>query len=296
MTQTFITWFVPLMYVGCFGGMAYVILRAAVAGAEAYADEYTTDTSRQMEDIFLFIPAQRVRQMAWGAAATGFILVFLVAADLGSLTGVIRGVLAGMIGAVAAFFAPRWGVQILKKRRLMRFNEQLVDALINMSNALKAGFSITQAFEAVVKEGHNPIAQEFAVFLQQLRVGVRFDEAMVNMEKRVNSEDLSLMIRAVEVARITGGNLTEVFESIARTIRERMRIEGRIRSLTAQGRLQGVIVSLMPVFLAIAISVIEPEMMRAFIRSWPGAIVILTVVMMDVAGWLVIRKIIRIDV
>jgi tight adherence protein B len=140
-------------------------------------------------------------------------------------------------------------VRRLRARRLAAFNLQLVDALVSMSNALRAGFSIQQAFESIVKEGKKPIAQEFSVFLQQMRIGVRFEDALKNLEERVGSEDLTLMVRAVEIARQTGGNLTETFDRIADTIRERSRIEGRIKALTAMGRLQGIVVGLIPVFL-----------------------------------------------
>ena len=116
------------------------------------------------------------------------------------------------------------------------------------------------------------------------------------MDQRVVSEDLTLMIIAIETARQTGGNLTEVFEKIAATIRERMRIQGRIRSLTAQGRLQGIIVGSMPLLLMLAMTGIDPIMMKAFFTSHAGWFMLGVVVVFEVLGALVIRKIIRIQV
>jgi tight adherence protein B len=165
-----------------------------------------------------------------------------------------------------------------------------------MSNALKAGFSIQQAIELVVREGESPIAQEFGMFLHQTRVGMRMEEAMESMQTRVGSDDLALMIGALETARQTGGNLTEVFEKIAHTIRERMRIEMRIRTLTAQGRLQGLIVGAMPLLLGVALFFMDPGMMLAFLRSGFGISILLGVLVLETIGALVIRKIIRIDV
>jgi tight adherence protein B len=173
---------------------------------------------------------------------------------------------------------------------------QLVDALSNMSNALRAGFSINQSFETVVQNGENPIAQEFEVMLQQLRLGMGFNEAMQSMEQRVGSEDLNLVITTIDIARKTGGNLTEVFDRISLTIRERMRIENRVRTLTAQGRLQGIIVGTMPIALAIILTVVKPGMMLPFFQSRAGIISIIAVIIMLVCGGLLIRKIIRIDV
>ena len=165
-----------------------------------------------------------------------------------------------------------------------------------MSNALKAGFSITQAFESVVKDGENPIAQEFDVFLQQTRIGVTFSDALDNMDQRVGSNDLTLVVQAIEAARKTGGNLTEVFEKISATIRERMRIEGRIRTLTAQGRLQGIIVSIMPIVIGVALMIVDPQMAAPFFQSAAGFFVMAAVAVLIALGGLVIRKIVNIDV
>jgi tight adherence protein B len=176
------------------------------------------------------------------------------------------------------------------------FNSQLVDTLVNMSNALKAGFSITQAIEAVVNEGEQPIAQEFGLFLQQTRVGVTFSEALENLDRRVGSQDLTLVVQAIEAARRTGGNLTEVFEKIAATIRERMRIEGRIRTLTAQGRLQGLVVSIMPVIIGVAMMLVDPGLAGPFFRSSAGLFVGLAAACLIGLGALVIRKIVNIDI
>lgn len=283
-------WLIPLLFMVSFGGMAYILLGALYSGAESYSGEYAADTARQFEDMFLFIPPERIRRIAWSGAVAFFVAGFLLAG------GGFAGLAAGTIAGAALFFAPRRLISILRARRLYRFNLQLVDALVHMSNALRAGFSIAQAFESAVKEGLNPIAQEFSVMLQQVRVGVRFEDALVNLEQRVKSEDLTLMIRSIEIARLTGGNLTEVFDKIAGTIRERMRIEGRIRSLTAQGRLQGIVVGVMPILLGFAVMAIDPRMMRAFLDSPVGLVVLALVAVLELAGALVIRKIIRIEV
>lgn len=291
-----VEWLIPLLYLVSFTGLAYVVLRALRSGVQSYAGEYTTATAQQFEDIFLFIPPERIRQIAWASAGACFSLFFFLTADLSSFGGLVRGAVIGSIAGGLALFAPRLVVQFLRQQRLRLFNQQLEDALMTMSNALKSGFSIAQAFEAVAKEERNPISQEFSVMLQQTRVGVRFEDALINLEKRVCSEDLTLMIRSIEIARISGGNLTEVFEKIGETIRERLRIQLRIRTLTAQGKLQGIVVGCMPIFLGIALFVIDPRMMRLFLSSNVGLIVLGAVAVLEIAGALMIRKIIRIDI
>lgn len=289
-------WLIPALFAVCFGSLSYVLLAALREGSQSYAAAYEADTARDMADMFLFIPPRRILDMARIAAATCFILFFLLAGDLSTGPGIAVGTICGLIAAALALNAPRIALRFLKARRIRMFNEQLVEALSTMSNALKAGFSIQQALETVVKQGKNPIAQEFGVFLQQTRVGVRFEDALAQLGDRIASEDLTLMISAIEIARRTGGNLTEVFDKIAATIRERARIEGRIRSLTAMGRLQGIVVGAMPALLLLALSMMEPKMIKTFVTSLPGIITLVVVVLLEIAGALVIRKIIRIKV
>jgi tight adherence protein B len=277
------------------GGLTYFILQSFHAAAQDYAAAYAETATRQMEDLFLFIPARRVLELASASAAVCFLIGFLLVGGVGSRDFLI-GAAFGVLCSVAGWNIPRTVLKIMKKRRLQRFNLQLVDSLVNMSNALKAGFSIQQALELVVREGQNPIAQEFSTFVHQMRVGVRMEEGLQSLQARVGSDDLALMVSAVEIARQTGGNLTEVFEKIAHTIRERLRIEQRIRTLTAQGRLQGVVVGAMPFLLGLAMFFLDPAMMAAFFHSWLGLTIMIAVGVLEILGILVIRKIIHIDV
>ncbi|MBN2703467.1 MAG: type II secretion system F family protein [Pontiellaceae bacterium] len=276
--------------------MSYVLLRALREADQSYASEYTVNTTRQLEDMFLFISPQQMLFISRTVALFVFMLFFFAAGGFQSARALIQGVVIGAIGAAAALLGQRVFIKVLRIRRLERFNHQLVNALNSMSNALKAGFSIQQAFETVVSEGQNPIAQEFGMFLQQLRVGVRFEEALADMDGRIGSEDLTLMTQAIEIARQTGGNLTEVFDRIAETIRERQRIEGKIKALTAQGKIQGRVVGAMPFILAFVLYLMDKEMMLAFFRSTGGIIIVILILVMQFFGALLIRKITNVDV
>ncbi|MBR0057231.1 MAG: type II secretion system F family protein, partial [Kiritimatiellae bacterium] len=156
--------------------------------------------------------------------------------------------------------------------------------------------SITQAFESVVENAEKPIAQEFRVFLQQQRVGISFSAALEALSRRVGRDDLDLVCSAMEIARRTGGNLTEIFDKIALTIRERMRIERRVMTLTAQGRMQGLIVGSMPFIVGAGMAVMRPEIMMPFLRSPQGLAAVAAVLVLVALGAAVIRKIVRIDV
>jgi tight adherence protein B len=295
-TLTLIAWLAPLLFAISIGGLTWVIVNAVMSGSEAYNGAYSESTAREFEDVFLFIPPKRLEELRWAASAVIFLLAFMVTGSFSSATGFAIGFVIGLVLAGIALYIPTWTLSFLRMRRLSKFNSQLVDTLVSMSNALKAGFSIAQAFESVAKDGEQPIAQEFDVFLQQTRVGVSFSDGLTNMDERVGSLDLTLVVMAIETSRKTGGNLTEILGSISRTIRERMRIENRIKSLTAQGRLQGIVVGAMPIVIAIAMLIVDPETMKPFLYSMTGLAVMATVVVLITLGGLMIRKIINIDV
>ena len=184
----------------------------------------------------------------------------------------------------------------LDGKRREAFNQQLPQALATMSNALRAGFSISQAFDSVVEQGEKPMSVEFEILQQQLKIGMSFEDALESMSQRVGSDDLTLVTTAILIARKTGGNVTEIFDKISETIRGRMRIERKVKSLTAQGRLQGIIVSAMPLFLGLVMTLIKPKMMIPFLTSATGVLAVLAMMALITVGWLMIRKIIKIDV
>ena len=186
----------------------------------------------------------------------------------------------------------RW----LDERRRNKFNMQLPEALATMSNALRAGFSISQAFDSVVEQGENPMSEEFAILQQQLRIGMSFEDALDSMSERVGSDDLTLVTTAILISRKTGGNVTEIFDKISDTIRGRMKIERKVKTLTAQGRMQGMVVSAMPVFLGVIMVIVKPELMIPFLCSGIGMISVLAMTVLIAVGWWMIRKIVKIDV
>ncbi|MGN0833802.1 MAG: type II secretion system F family protein [Kiritimatiellia bacterium] len=184
----------------------------------------------------------------------------------------------------------------LDNRRRERFNLQLPEALATMSNALRAGFSISQAFDSVVEQGEQPMSDEFAILQQQLKIGMSLEDALESMNRRVGSDDLTLVTTAILISRKTGGNVTEIFDRISETIRGRMRIERKVKTLTAQGRMQGVIVSVMPLFLGLIMTLVRPGMMIPYLTSAMGLLSVLAMCVLIFVGWLMIRRIVRIDV
>jgi tight adherence protein B len=148
----------------------------------------------------------------------------------------------------------------------------------------------------VVELGDKPICEEFQILQQQLRIGMSFEDALESMSSRVGSDDLTLVTTAILISRKTGGNVTEIFDKISDTIRGRQKIERKVKTLTAQGRIQGLVVSAMPVFLGIVMTILKPQMMIPFFTSLVGLGSIAAMIILISIGWLLIRKIIKIDV
>ncbi|MBM4030942.1 MAG: pilus assembly protein [Planctomycetes bacterium] len=275
--------------VAAFGAAALLVavLADIIQGAwQRYEAEVLKGTEVTLDQIYLNIPAVQLLYAA-------LILFVLVAGIVMLLFG--SPVLALVFGAVA-FASPRLLARYLKRRRDRRFGVQLVDALMNISNALRSGFSLPQAFELIQREMDNPISQEFRLLNQETRVGVPMEQALAHMLDRMPSDDLDLVVTAILVSAEVGGSLAEVMDNIAKTIRERHQIEGKVRALTSQGRMQAVILCLVPIILAFVINAINPYFFRPMVETWWGWGLFAVIGVLEFVGLLIVRRIVTIDV
>ena len=204
--------------------------------------------------------------------------------------------MAGIIGAAVGFVLPFLLVKIKTDKRMKTFNSQLGDALILIANSLRTGYSFMQASDMVAHEMRPPISTEFARTVKEMNLGITMENALGNLAKRIDSEDLDLVLTAVLIQRQVGGNLSEVLDNIARTIRERVRIRGEIRTLTAQGRISGVIVSLLPVVLGLVIYVLNPEYIGLLFVHPIGKLMLGVSLLGQIVGIIVIRRIVDIEI
>ena len=225
--------------------------------------------------------------------AATIILVVLA----GGLTYFLRRDIIITAGAcLAGFFAPRFYLGMVRKRRLKSFNNQLADTINLMVNGIRAGYSVLQAMEAVSREMGPPIATEFERVVQEVQLGLTMEHSLSNMLRRVPSDDLDMMITAINVQREVGGNLAEVLDSISHTIRERIRIKGDIQALTAYGRGAGNLLSAVPVILSVIIYLINPDFMSLLFVHPCGWVMLGVAVLGIISGYLIIRKIVNIEV
>jgi tight adherence protein B len=176
-----------------------------------------------------------------------------------------KSILLGGVGIIAGIYLPRVYVKRQQGRRLLRFNDQLGDMLNLMVNGLRAGYSIMQAMESISKELPSPISDEFRRVVQEMQLGVSMEKALDNLLRRIPSDDLDLIVTAVNVQREVGGNLAEILDTISYTIRERVRIKGEIRVMTSQTMYSGKFLSLMPIIvIGILYLLNRPYMMEFF--------------------------------
>jgi tight adherence protein B len=210
--------------------------------------------------------------------------------------------IALMVALILGWWVPRYWVNRRKSKRLNAFNDHLADTITLVANALRAGASFLQAIELVVRETQPPISTEFNRVIREVNLGLPFEQALSNMVRRVRSDDLELMTTAITIQHQVGGNLAEILDSIAFTIRERIRIKGEIRTLTAQQRMSGYVVAGLPIFLVVILSVIAPTFMEPMfgppeIVGIPLGVIILALGgIMMIIGFLAIRKIVDIEV
>ena len=208
-----------------------------------------------------------------------------------------------LIGALIGFWLPSFWLSRRKNGRLGAFNKQLPDTITLIANALRAGSSFLQAIELVVRESRPPISTEFGRVIREVNLGLPFDQALENMVRRVRSDDLELMATAISIQHQVGGNLAEILDSIAYTIRERVRIKGEIRTLTAQQRLSGYVVGFLPIGLAGFLFIAAPGFMDPMFQKPPevlglpgGVIILLVGGFMMFIGFMLIRRIVDIEV
>ena len=221
-------------------------------------------------------------------------LMFFLMALLLLLSG--GKIIMGVIGLAVGYFLPIIFVKNKTFKRRKAFDAQISDALVLISSSLRSGYSFMQAIEMVGREMQPPISVEFYRVLREINLGITTDDAMNNMAKRMNSADLDLVVTAVLIQRQVGGNLTEILDNIAHTIRERVKIKGHIRTLTAQGRLSGIIIGLLPLVVGGVIYLINPGYISPLFSAPIGRMMLGFAIVTEVVGALLIRKIVNIKI
>jgi tight adherence protein B len=274
-----------LLFAGCTFFLVLVVMGVLSKAYEQYQERYIVKSMNDLSDMFLFIDP---RQM--------LVLNLASMLFLGAFAYLVINPLVFIGATIFGFFLPMLLVKHYRRRRIKKFNAQLVDALQAMANAFKAGLTFQQSIEQVSRDAMPPLQQEFGLFVKEAKLGVPLEEALNNMSRRVGSDDLELVSTATNISRQLGGNMAEMYETLSGTIRERFRLEGKIDALTAQGKLQGWVVSAMPLLLGVVLNYMRPDLMQPMLDHLFGYVLVLAIIVMEILGILIIRRITNIDI
>lgn len=272
-----------------FGAVFFFVLagtRLFARGWRTYEKRYVEDTEKSLDALYLSLTPHQIVYLSLSCS--------IVAGFLGLI--MFGSAYYAVPLMIPAFFVPRIVIFFLAKRRNRQFSVQLVDALVMMGNSLRAGLSLQQAFQSIPREMENPIRQEFRIAVQEIQLGLSEEETLWNLHKRMSTDDVDLFVTAVSISRDVGGNLTEVFDNIADTIRERFRIEGRIDALTAQGKMQGLVMCLLPIAAGFFINIFNPGWMKPLFTTAWGIGMMGLIIVLEGLGAFFIYRIISIDV
>ncbi len=209
---------------------------------------------------------------------------------------IVAGLIIGGVFTLLGWNLPKHVVKYLYEKRCSRFNEQMVDAMTILSNGVRAGLSVTQSMDRVVKNLPNPISQEFRLVLSQNQLGQTIEDALTELAERIPRPDVQMFVTSVNILKETGGNMAETFQTITFTIRERQKVEKKIEALTAQGVMQGIIISCIPLILLVVFWALDPGYIKPLFTTTLGIIALMCVLVLQIIGGLMIKKVVTIKV
>lgn len=269
----------------CVGALVGASAGVVQERIDLYKNRFTEDARMQMSDMFVTVDPARlflINVLALILIPVGLHAYF----ELWVVTGGAFVVLLLVPGII-------W--KRLRDKRLKTIEEQLPDAFLMIASSLQSGASFSTALEDMVRQSPPPLSQEFGLLVKRMRLGVPMEDGLLELEKRIPIQSFIMASSAVRISREVGGNLVRTINSMAQTLRRKQTMEGKIDSLTAQGRAQGRFMSALPVFLAIGLSFLEPEAMKQLYTTKVGILILVVMVAMQILGFVFIRKITTID-
>jgi tight adherence protein B len=273
-----------ILLTGIVAGMFFIMLTRTGLGKQKQVFE--SNTKSTLEAMYIFVDTDKIFRLSIVAVIVVPILLWFV----------FDNPILPIIGGIAVYLAPKIIVKKMEKNRIDLFERQLPDALLMVSGSMRAGASLSVGMESMSKESKPPLSQEFSMMLAEQRLGVDFDVALSNMEKRMPVPDFVLLVAAMRITREVGGNFAEILESLSHTLRRKHEMEGKIKALTAQGRMQGIVMAALPLFLMGILTFMEPEAMAPLYHTMMGWATLVVVFVMIFIGYMGIRKIVNIDV
>jgi len=236
-------------------------------------------------------------QARWKVRADDVLLrsVLLGLTGVVSMQLMVGSTLLGVGVGTALAGSPVMILLMQRKRRFAAFDRQLPDALTMMKNSLQAGYTLNKAMQVIAEEMEAPVGEEFRDTVEEMRLGLPLAQAMNNLRRRVENNNLDIFITAVLIQFEVGGSLTELLENVSETIRERFRMEGEVKSLTAEGRISGIVVGVLPIALVAIISLMQPDYLEPLLATETGHKLLGVAAVLETLGFLAIRKVSRVN-
>ncbi|MBI2838150.1 MAG: type II secretion system F family protein [Acidobacteria bacterium] len=268
------------------GAVGWLVYDALELRFILYLDKYGAQVQESLDAMFVPVSEKVARRILvasiLGLAAVGYIVSW--------------NFLVLFYAAAIGMFLPVILLRVAKRRRIEKFDAQMMDIVNVIGNCLKSGLGLQQAFEFLVQEMKPPASEEFDLALKEIRMGAQIEDALGNLGKRVPLPELDMMIISIQTLRRTGGNMVETFEVVGNVIKERRKVEGKIKALTAEGLTQGYIMCAMPAVLGSIIYLLDPEFISPLFETFIGWIMMSVMVGMIALGWVVIKKMVSIEV
>jgi tight adherence protein B len=270
----------------CVSLVGYLVARSSTVFWGRYRETFTEQARFNLADMFMFMDERQLFRINAVAMALAPLLVWFTSGNP----------LLAIVTLVLILVLPKKIYRWLRQRRINQIQQQLPDGLMMIAGGMRAGLGFIPALESLARDVEPPLAQEFSLLLREQRMGVKLEEAMQHFNDRVPVQDVTLFVSAVGISREVGGNLAESMASLADTLRRRLIMEGKVNSLTAQGRLQGIVMAMMPVGLIGFLSFAYPHTMHEMYHSYIGWAIISVAAVMEYLGYRMCLKITSIDI
>jgi len=282
--------YVTMIYIVTFLTVAIVANFVAGAGRALfryYQSRYLQSVSRTLETMFIFLNPRRILNVS---------ILIMCLVFMFTLTITRLNIVLSVIMALVGLLVPRILLSYYVRKRRRTFELQFVQGLDFLSSSMKAGLSFVQALESLVENSTPPLSQEFDLLLREYRIGIPLNEALQNLARRVESEELNLMVFSTIITRELGGDISEIFDHLADVIRSRHKVMERVETLTAQGRMQAIVCGAIPFALYGLLFVWQPDYIQPLFTSTVGKVAIYAVVLFQVLVILIVRKLVNIRI
>ena len=283
--STLIVILIVIGFIAAILGLVLLNGNFVVGKLDSFYDRYVGWVGRQLDDLYIeFSPVQ----FFW-MHMLAVVAVFLVML-------VITGWIGAIVLAVGAYFVPKLMLERARTKRMEKFDVQLIEALQSMANSMRAGLVLTQSMGVVADAMEPPINQEFKLMLKEHKLGLTLEEALVKMGQRLKSRFFDMVMSGILITRQHGGNVPEIFEETAEAIREIFRLEEKIKTMTAQGKLQGWVIGAMPLAFGFAVYLIDRDYIMEMFQDPKGYVIVFLILSFEAVGVFFIRRILAADI